>query len=349
MFRDRVVSCFYQQYRNDPWLSDLLQAVGFTADEIVQRIAELPEQMFFDTMTWQLAVEERMADLRPEASASDIVRRSALEAKWRTGGRIGLAQLQAIADSWAEGKAQLHYEEDQICIDIRENIAGVAELRKAIHEARPAHLPVWFWFLLVYFIHAASGLRMGILAEAAFSPWRRHKAIHLNGSYAMDGETRLDGVVEPLADHYPTVAQICTGIGLPPGIGADLEAAWKTRTKPRIFAAAGIATSLQEKSRQELQSAVATDHVVTCALPIGQKTAWCMRQKTAVTGECTEEMTIMQGCRTNESTKLTAKIKISAGVADVSAYIEKDWYTLDGSLYLDGAHKLCADRYTVEG
>ena len=65
-------------YRRDAWVVALLSALG-TQDEAQRQAArDTAAQVFPDTMTWALAIEERIAGLTPGASAPIVECRSAL-------------------------------------------------------------------------------------------------------------------------------------------------------------------------------------------------------------------------------------------------------------------------------
>lgn len=73
-------------YRTDPWILALCGAVQILLEELGRETAELPVQIRLSELTWQLPVEERLAGLSPRSGASLEDRRSAVIAKWRSGG-----------------------------------------------------------------------------------------------------------------------------------------------------------------------------------------------------------------------------------------------------------------------
>ena len=73
-------------YRTDPWILAMCGAVQILLEELGRETAELPVQIRLSELTWQLPVEERLAGLSPRPGASLEDRRSAVIAKWRSGG-----------------------------------------------------------------------------------------------------------------------------------------------------------------------------------------------------------------------------------------------------------------------
>lgn len=61
-------------YRTDPWILALCGAVQILLEELGRETAELPVQIRLSELTWQLAVEERLAGLSPRPGP-----------RWRTG------------------------------------------------------------------------------------------------------------------------------------------------------------------------------------------------------------------------------------------------------------------------
>ena len=97
-------------YRTDPWILALCGAVQILLEELGRETAELPVQIRLSELTWQLPVEERLAGLSPRPGASLEDRRSAVIAKWRSGGPVTLAQIQAVADAWRNGVVDVGFD-----------------------------------------------------------------------------------------------------------------------------------------------------------------------------------------------------------------------------------------------
>lgn len=147
MFKDDTLECLYKQYREDPWLKDLLDAAGLTVGQVADRVAALPDQMFLETMSWQLAIEERMAGLSPAPGAHIEDRKSVLSAKWRSGGKAGASELQMVADSWSNGRTAVDFVDNKIQVTFTGEYglpSDRAGLENALEEVKPAHLPIYY-------------------------------------------------------------------------------------------------------------------------------------------------------------------------------------------------------------
>ena len=126
-------------YRTDPWILALCGAVQILLEELGRETAELPVQIRLSELTWQLPVEERLAGLSPRPGASLEDRRSAVIAKWRSGGPVTLAQIQAVAESWESQRVETFVGE----LGIPEDLDG---LKSALEMTIPAHLALRYEF-----------------------------------------------------------------------------------------------------------------------------------------------------------------------------------------------------------
>lgn len=147
-----------QQYREDPWVQALYQVVGNTVAEIEHRAEGLFEQMSFNTVTWNLRTEERLAGIKPTGFSDMDDRRAVLKSKWRSGGKLTVAQIQAVANAWKNGETVIQYQNDCICVQFV-GAYGVPNnmdaLRQALQDVIPAHLPIQYAYkyLLIRDIH----------------------------------------------------------------------------------------------------------------------------------------------------------------------------------------------------
>lgn len=147
-----------QQYRKDPWILAMVGAMAGIIDAQCGDGESIIDQMSLDTVSWNLPVEERVAGLTPAASAALDDRRSELKAKWRSGGKVTLAQIQAVADAWKNGETEVTFTSGQIRIKFSGAYGvptDIENLKKAIALVIPAHLSVdyQYKFLLIREIH----------------------------------------------------------------------------------------------------------------------------------------------------------------------------------------------------
>ena len=59
-----------QQYRQDPWVLALADAMMGVLEEQDARSTEIREQLSLETITWALEIEERLAGIVPPAGAT---------------------------------------------------------------------------------------------------------------------------------------------------------------------------------------------------------------------------------------------------------------------------------------
>lgn len=123
----------------------LAAALCGTLDAQDTRAESAAAQMSLDTLTWNLETEERIAGIVPPAGATEEDRRSALKAKWRSGGKVTIQQIQAVADAWRNGEVEVSFPNGRIHVQfvgsfgVPTNMDG---LKQAIARMIPSHLPV---------------------------------------------------------------------------------------------------------------------------------------------------------------------------------------------------------------
>ena len=76
-----------QQYRQDPWVLALADAILGVLEDQSRRSLEIRAQLSLETITWALDIEERAAGIVPPAGATLESRRSVLAARLRSSGR----------------------------------------------------------------------------------------------------------------------------------------------------------------------------------------------------------------------------------------------------------------------
>lgn len=132
-------------YRGDKWVRDLLGAVASLDD--MQRAAamETAAQLFPDSMTFILDVEERMAGLAGNAALPIEERRTALQARWRAAGKCDVELIQRVCDSWRNGEIEVGFAAGVIVLTFVgaygvPEAAELAALQDAVEHTIPCHL-----------------------------------------------------------------------------------------------------------------------------------------------------------------------------------------------------------------
>lgn len=134
-----------QQYRKDPWVLALVQAIGSPMEQIDSDAASIVDQMSLDKVTWNLPVEERVVGIIPAPGATQEDRRSTLKGKWRSGEKVSLATLQSVASAWNKGKINVDFTGGRIVVTFADTL-GIPEdldgLKAALRDFAPAHLQI---------------------------------------------------------------------------------------------------------------------------------------------------------------------------------------------------------------
>lgn len=138
-------------YRNDTWLKELFRSADIVHQQLIDEMLQLRRDLFFDTMSErQTAVEEQICDMSPVFDLD--TRRALIEARWKTGGKCGIVLLQAICDSWENGRCAVSFANGSIVITFNGEHGvpnNIAALMSALEAARPAHLPIRYTFAYI--------------------------------------------------------------------------------------------------------------------------------------------------------------------------------------------------------
>ena len=132
----------------------ILNAAGQEMDIADQGIEQLGKDQFFDTCSIdKLLAYEKEAGITPLETQSEAGRRSAVEAKWKSSGKVDVAMLQAVANSWKNGKVDVDFIDNKIQITFSDEYGLPADrtgLEIALDDVKPAHLPIIY--LIRYFM-----------------------------------------------------------------------------------------------------------------------------------------------------------------------------------------------------
>lgn len=153
-------------YRADPWLTELFHSADSVHQQLIDEMIQLRRDLFFDTMSErQTAVEEQICDMSPVFDLD--TRRALIEARWKTGGKCGIVLLQAICDSWENGRCAVSFANGSIVITFNGEHGvpnNIAALMSALEAARPAHLPIRYTFAYIM-VADVDGLPIGQLEQ----------------------------------------------------------------------------------------------------------------------------------------------------------------------------------------
>lgn len=146
-------------YREDPWLQALFDGAGVPMDALAEEILAIYNSNWFDTMTAEyVRLYEKKMGITPKSTQTLDDRRSALEARWKSSGKISLALIQTVADSWKSGEVNAAFIGGKIQLTFH-SIYGVPpdldSLLSAVEEVKPAHIALRYIlkYLLIRDIH----------------------------------------------------------------------------------------------------------------------------------------------------------------------------------------------------
>lgn len=175
---DNMLGSLPTAYRKDAWVIALLSAIAGVDDAQRADADETAQQMLLDSMTWALAIEERIAGITPAAGAGVEERRSVLQAKWRSAtGKCDVDLIQRVCDSWQNGEVDVDFADGEIVLQFVGSYGvpdadALAALQSAVQEVIPAHLAVQYLYryLLVREVSAmtVSELQTHTIDEFAF-------------------------------------------------------------------------------------------------------------------------------------------------------------------------------------
>ena len=175
---DNMLASLPTAYRKDAWVIALLSAIADVDSAQRADADETAQQMFLDSMTWALVIEERIAGITPAAGASLEERRSVLQAKWRSAtGKCDVDLIQRVCDSWQNGEVDVDFVGGEIVLRFVgaygvPDADALAALQSAVQEVIPAHLAVKYLYryLLVREVHGMviDTLQSHTISEFAF-------------------------------------------------------------------------------------------------------------------------------------------------------------------------------------
>ena len=143
---DDMLQSLPTAYRRDAWLIALLGAVQAVDEGQRDAAREAAAQLFLDTMTYILPVEERIAGLTPGKDDTQAERRCVLQAKWRSAtGKCDIDLIQRVCDAWENGEVEVDYQPGEIILRFVGSYGvpteqAQAALQAAVLEGSPAHL-----------------------------------------------------------------------------------------------------------------------------------------------------------------------------------------------------------------
>lgn len=164
MTKEYILGRLPRLYRSDPWVGAIFAASGMTLDQVAEGILGVYNSNWFDTMAEEyVVVYENAMGITPRADQTLEDRRSAIEARWKSAGKVDVALLRSVADSWKKGEVNVDFVDGKLVLAFN-SIYGVPEelggLLAAIDEVKPAHLALVYTlrYLLLRDVHGVMAL-----------------------------------------------------------------------------------------------------------------------------------------------------------------------------------------------
>lgn len=148
-----------QQYRTDPWVLALADAILGVLEEQNTRSLEIRAQLSLETITWALETEERLAGIVPPDGATLESRRSVLAARYRSSGKVSIETIQAVADAWRNGEVEVSFPSGHILVKFVNSMgvpADLGDLQDALARLIPAHLACIYEYLYRTWLQAGA-------------------------------------------------------------------------------------------------------------------------------------------------------------------------------------------------
>lgn len=147
-----------QQYRGDPTVQALAAAMQGVLAAQEDEAGGVPSQMSLDKVTWGLETEERLLGITPADGATLEERRTLVKARWRSGGKLTIEQVQAVCDAWRDGEVIVTFPGSKLRLQFVGAVGVPTDLDAlvaAVQLVIPAHLALEYIFeyLLIRDIH----------------------------------------------------------------------------------------------------------------------------------------------------------------------------------------------------
>lgn len=143
-------------YHNSKETEAVQKGYQAALDGLFSSVFDAQAQVFALTATWGLDRWEKYLGIGVDKSLSESVRRERIISKLRGTGTTTKAMIESVAESYANGEVEVTeqnklYQFTIKFVSTRGQPAGLAQLKAAIEEIKPAHLGVVYLF--VYTTH----------------------------------------------------------------------------------------------------------------------------------------------------------------------------------------------------
>lgn len=130
--------------RKSEWYKVIFKADAKILDERAASIEDLRAQFFVDTATWGLDYYEKELGLTANKNKTLDERRAAIKAKMLSAGKVSIALIKSIVDTFTDGQNEVDYDGAAMLHIKISKLSGVdfPGLHAAIDDTKPAHIGV---------------------------------------------------------------------------------------------------------------------------------------------------------------------------------------------------------------
>lgn len=131
-------------YKKDGWIDTIFNSGQIKLDELEADAIQLGNELLLNLMSEkQLEVEESLCGIS-ELQENIQDRKAVVSAKWKSRPVVILSTLQAIADSWEDGKVKATYPNaEYVRLEFEKDVKEYQKMLEAIRETMPAHIPLF--------------------------------------------------------------------------------------------------------------------------------------------------------------------------------------------------------------
>ncbi len=107
----QLIANLHKRVMKDPYIKELCNSSGVEMDTIENVLEDIKKQFKFQTMTWGADLLASEMGIKLDPSLKQDEKNSIISARWKSEGKADLNLLQAICNSWKNGKVKVSFTE----------------------------------------------------------------------------------------------------------------------------------------------------------------------------------------------------------------------------------------------
>jgi hypothetical protein len=146
--KEEIIKNLHKVQREDPLINEISGSIGATLDDFDEKIQDFINQLDIDKATWALSVYEKELDIPTNINKPLDERRSIIKGKLRGSGKVGVSEIEIVAESWVNGDVEVTFDNaiNIKFISIFGVPANLDDLKARLSEIAPAHLKINYTF-----------------------------------------------------------------------------------------------------------------------------------------------------------------------------------------------------------